>query len=99
MYKSNASYVSFRAGVYYCKRRVPFNVRQHYASYKLSFSVNTKSNAVANKATQSVTRRLADYWLGLRLQDVDIPAAHLVKPNHADDYSSLIFIACLGYKI
>ena len=91
--------MSFRAGVYYSKRRVPYNVRQHYTSYKLSFSVNTKSNAGAYKAAQSVTRRLEDYWLGLRPQDVDIPATHLLKPNHADDDSSLIYIACRGYKI
>ena len=32
MYKSDASYVSCRAGVYYYTRRVPYDVRQHYAS-------------------------------------------------------------------
>jgi hypothetical protein len=28
-----------------------------------------------------VTQRLEDYWLGLRLQDMDIPAIHLVRAD------------------
>ena len=70
MYKSGASYVSCRAGIYYYTRRVPYDVRQHYASARLSFSLRTKSNADALRATQSVTQRLEDYWLGLRLQEM-----------------------------
>ena len=63
MYKSDASYVSCRAGVYYYTRRVPFDVRQHYTSNRLSFNLRTKSNAGALRGAQSVTQRLEDYWL------------------------------------
>ena len=87
MYKSNASYVYCRAGVYYYTRRVPCDVRQNYASKRLSFSLRTKSNVSALRAAQSVTQRLEDYWLGLRLQNMEIPAIHLVKANHSDDIS------------
>ena len=79
MYKSDASYVSCRAGIYYYTRRVPYDVRQHYASNRLAFSLRTKSNAGALRAAQSVTQRLEDYWLGLRLQNMDIPAIHWLK--------------------
>ena len=82
MYKSIASYVSCRAGVYYYTWRIPYNVRQHYASKRLSFSLRTKSNAGALRAVRSVTKRLEDYWLGFRLQNMEIPAIHLVKANH-----------------
>ena len=47
MYKSDASYVSCRAGVYYYTRRVLYDMRQHYASKRLSFSLKTKSYAGA----------------------------------------------------
>ena len=97
MYKSDASYVSCRAGVYYYTRRVPHDVRQHYASNRLSFSLRTKSNAGALRAAQSVTQRLEDYWLGLRLQDMDIPAIHLVKAGHVDDSSPLMSEAVENY--
>ena len=62
MYKSIASYVYCRAGIYYYTRRVPYDVRQHYASNRLSFSLRTKSNAGALRAARSVTQRLEDYW-------------------------------------
>ena len=97
MYKSDASYVSCRAGVYYYTRRIPYDVRQHYTSERLSFSLRTKSNFGALRAAQSVTQRLEDYWLGLRLQDMDIPAIHLVKTNHSDDSSPLMKEAVENY--
>ena len=71
--------MSCRAGVHYYTRRVPYDVRQQYASYRLSLSLRTKSNAGALRAAQSVTQRLEDYWLGLRLQNMDIPAIHEVR--------------------
>ena len=92
MYKSGASYVSCRAGVYYYIRCVPYDARQHYASKRLSFSLKTKSYAGALRAAQSVTQRLEDYWLGLRLQDMDIPAIHLVRTNHEDNSSPLMLL-------
>ena len=61
MYNSNAHYVSCRACVYYYTRRVPIDVRQYYASPRLSFSLRTKSYAGAVRAAQSVTQRLEDF--------------------------------------
>ena len=72
-------------------------MRQHYASKRLSFSLRTKSNVGALRAAQSVTQRLEDYWLGLRLQDMDIPAIHLVKASHVDDSSPLMLEAVENY--
>ena len=82
MYKSDASYVSCRAGVYYYTRRVPYDVRQHYASHRLSFSLRTKSNAGALRAAQTVTQRLEDYWLGL-------PSSGYGHSSHPLDKSAL----------
>ena len=98
MYRSDDSYVSCRAGVYYYIRRIPYDVRQHYASKRLSFNLKTKSYAGALRAAQSVTQRLEDFWLGLRLQDMDIPAIHLVKANHVEDSSPLMLDAVGGWS-
>ena len=97
--RSNASYVSCQAGVYYYIRRIPYDVRQHYASKRLSFSLKTKSYAGALRAAQSVTQRLEDYWLGLRLQNMEIPAIHLVKANDSDDISPLMLDAVENYLL
>ncbi len=93
MYNSNVRYVSNRDGVYYYTRRVPYDVRQHYASHRLSFSLKTKSYANAVRAAQSVTQRLEDYWLGLRLQQMDIPAIHLVKTDDVTHISPVMMDA------
>ena len=97
MYKSGASYVSCRAGVYYYTRRVPYDVRQHYAFSRISFSLRTKSHQSAIRAARSVTQRLEDYWLGLRLQQMDIPAIHLVKTDDVENTSPLMMDAVEMY--
>ena len=89
--------MSCRAGVYYYTRRVPIDVRQYYASPRLSFSLRTKSYAGAVRAAQSVTQRLEDYWLGLRLQDMDIPAIHLVRGDGVAHYAPVMLDAVENY--
>ena len=87
----NVSYIRCRDGIYYFVRRVPDDVKSYYSSDRISMSLRTKSNGVAIRATKSICQRLDDYWLGLRLQKMDIPAIHLVSSNEdLDDSSPLI---------
>ena len=85
MYTNVSQYVSNRVGVFYYIRRIPYDVRQHYASSRISFSLRTKSVRTAARAASSVRQRLEDYWLSLRLQQMDIPAIHLVKADDLED--------------
>ena len=84
----NVPYIRCRDGIYYFVRRVPDDVKSYYLSDRISMSLRTKSNGVAIRATKSICQRLDDYWLGLRLQKMDIPAINLVKPNEDTDDSS-----------
>ena len=93
MYTNASQYVSNRDGVFYYVRRVPNDVRQHYASSRISFSLRTKSLRYAILSANSVTQRLEDYWLGLRLKQMDIPAIHLVKADDVEDNSPLLLDA------
>ena len=97
MYTNASQYVSNRDGVFYYIRRVPHDVRQHYASSRISFSLRTKSLRSAARTASSVTQRLEDYWLGLRLQQMDIPAIHLVKTDDAEGNSPLLLDAVEMY--
>ena len=72
-------------------------MRQHYTSNRLSFSLSTKSNASALRAAQSFTQHLKDYWLDLRLKNMDIPAIHLVKTNHVDNSPLVMLDAVENY--
>ena len=71
--KCEASHVLYRDGVYYYVRRVPYDLTSHYDVKRLCFSLKTKSAAAAIRASKSIKQRLEDYWLGLRLQNMDIP--------------------------
>jgi integrase len=91
MYKvrniSAPNHVMNRAGIYYYIRRIPTDLRQHYSVKRLCFSLRTKSRVHAMRAASSVQHRLDDYWLGLRLQNMDIPAIHVVKTDDVKDIS------------
>ena len=97
MYTNASQYVSNRDGTFYYVRRVPNDVRQHYSSSRISFSLRTKSLRIAARSASSVTQRLEDYWLGLRLQQIDIPAIHLVKSDDVEDNSPLLLDAVEMY--
>ena len=87
MHKS-VPYIRCRGGIYYFVRRVPDDVKSYYSSDRISMSLRTKSNGVAIRASKSICQRLDDYWLGLRLQKIDIPAIHLVSSNEELDDDS-----------
>mgnify|MGYP002016644008 CR=1 FL=1 len=78
------SYIQQRNGRLYFVRRVPDDIRSHYTSPKVRRSLRTKSITVAARSAKSINQRLEDYWLGLRLQQIDIPAIYLVRTPQSD---------------
>ena len=78
---NQSSYIRVRFGVYHFVRRVPSDVRQHYRSDRVSISLRTKSAKTATRSAKSISQRLDYYWHGLRLQQMDVPALHLVIGN------------------
>ena len=77
-----------RNETYYFLKRVPYDLKDYYSVKRLCFSLKTKSYSSALRMTKSVLQRLEDYWLGIRLQKMDIPAINLFKPNENVDDSS-----------
>ena len=89
--KCVTNHVLLRNETYYFLKRVPYDLKDYYSVKRLCFSLKTKSYSSALRITKSVLQRLEDYWLGIRLQKMDIPAIHLVKSNdNIDDSSPLI---------
>jgi integrase len=88
-------HVMNRDGVYYYVRHIPQDLAQHYCVNRLCFSLRTKSLQSANRAAKSVSQRLEDYWLGLRLQRMEIPAMHVLRQdNEVPDDSPILSDAC-----
>ena len=67
-----------KGGVYYFSKAVPQDLADFYARPRIVRSLRTKSLSHAKAASRSLSARLEDYWLGLRLQRADVPAAHLL---------------------
>ena len=89
--KCVANHMLLRNDTYYFLKRVPYDLKDYYSVKRLCFSLKTKSYSSALRMTKSVLQRLEDYWLGIRLQKMDIPAIHLVKANdNVYDSSPLI---------
>ena len=79
--KSSDKYLYNREGVYQFIRRIPVDLSDHYGSSRIQISLKTKNISVACRSARSITQRLDDYWLGLRLQKMDIPAINLVRTS------------------
>ena len=96
--KCEANHVLYSDGIYYYIRRVPHDLTSHYDVKRLCFSLKTKSASAAIRASKSINQRLEDYWLGLRLQNMDIPAIQVVKSIDAVANDSLLMTeACELY--
>ena len=74
-------HVMIRHGVYYCVRHIPCDLASIYSVTRLCFSLKTKLLKAAIRTSKPVTQRLEDYWLGLRLQNMDIPAIQVVRSS------------------
>ena len=75
MHTNTSQYVSNKDGVFYYFRRAPNDVRQHYASSRISFSLRTKSQKTAARAGNSVTQRLVHISLYINAGRHDPPPA------------------------
>ncbi|MBC8149665.1 MAG: tyrosine-type recombinase/integrase [Bacteroidetes bacterium] len=72
------SYTYLKGGVYYFSKAIPQDLADYYTRPRIIKSLRTKSAHRAKIASRSLTAKLEDYWLGLRLQRVEVPAAHLL---------------------
>ena len=77
VYNNSGKYLTQSNGIYYFIRRVPTDLSDQYRSNKIKISLRTRNPSKANRCARSITQRLDDYWLGLRLQKLDIPAMNL----------------------
>ena len=74
----NVPYTYRKDGIYYLQRYVPEDVRPHYKTNRISFSLRTKSARDAMALARSASAKLEAYWHSLRLAYGEVPAQHLV---------------------
>lgn len=71
---------SFRKdGIFYFRRRVPSDLKRHYTTHTISYSLRTESASIAASRASRAAQRLDEYWYHLRIQDQDLPGKHLLR--------------------
>ena len=76
---------------FYYVRHIPSDLTHHYSVQRLCFSLKTKSDSTAFRFSKSITQRLDDYWFGMRLKNMNVPAGDKIKLDDAinDRYSKI----------
>ena len=71
-------YIYLKDNNFYFSRSVPVDLRCFYTKPRIVQSLKTNSLLRAKTASKVFASKLDDYWLGLRLKSIEVPAAHLL---------------------
>jgi hypothetical protein len=77
--KKHPKYPFTKDKVYYFSKAIPHDLQHHYSKPRIVLSLKTKSSQRASTASRMMLSKLEDYWLGLRLKSIEVPAAHLLR--------------------
>ena len=75
--KSN-SYTFQKSGIWYFSRRVPADLRRHYRTGRIAYSLRTKLLKDARVRAMSDAAKLDRHWHILRISSDDLPGKHLL---------------------
>ncbi|MDF3383536.1 MULTISPECIES: DUF6538 domain-containing protein [Sulfitobacter] len=73
------SYTFVKDGVYYFSRRIPKELKSHYLSPRIAYSLRTRSAKVAEARARRAADQLDEYWYHLRSQEVALPGKHMLR--------------------
>ena len=76
--KSN-SYTFQKSGIWYFSRRVPADLRRHYRTGRIAYSLRTKSIRDARVRAMNDAAKLDRHWHILRISSDDLPGKHLLN--------------------
>ena len=70
----NPQFTYRKDGVFYFSRRIPKDIRHKYEHDRFVMCLRTKSRVVADKSSRAIAARLDEYWMSLRIADLNIPS-------------------------
>ena len=78
MVDKSLHYLMCKGGVYYFTRHVPNDLQRHYEKPRIVICLKTRSKNAALRASKSLARKLDDFWLKIRISELEVPASHLL---------------------
>jgi hypothetical protein len=82
MVGQNPPHAYRKDSVFYYGRRIPKDLLSRYEESRIVMSLRTKSSKAAGRSAAAITSRLDDYWMSLRIADLQIP---LITSGTNDD--------------
>ena len=79
VYQRVAQYLWLKGSIYYFNRRVPKDIQGYYKSSRIVICLKTTRQDTAARSAKCIAQRLEDYWMSLRLANIDVPALHLLR--------------------
>lgn len=75
----SAAFTYVKDGVFYFSRRIPNDLKKHYSSPRIAYSLRTRAARVAEARARRAADQLDEYWYHLRAQDADLPGKHMLR--------------------
>jgi hypothetical protein len=75
MVDKNAHYLMCKVGMYYFTRHVLNDLSEQYNTPRIVICLKTRNKNSALKASKSMAGKLDDFWLHLRVANMNVPAA------------------------
>lgn len=72
-------YTFTKDGVFYFTRRIPKELKQHYTSPRIAYSLRTKSPKIAETRARRAADQLDEYWYHLRQRNTQLPGKHMLR--------------------
>jgi len=73
-----------KEGIFYFSRRVPNELKSHYTSPRIAFSLGTRAPKIAEARARKAADRLDAYWYHLKCQDVQLPGKQCLSGIRAE---------------
>lgn len=83
-------YTYIKNNTYYFSKAIPRDLRHHYRKPRIILSLKTRSYSRAETASRMLLSKLEDYWLGLRIKNIEVPASHLLRSQASTNLNSTL---------
>jgi integrase len=88
MVGQNPPHTYRKDGIFYYCRRIPKDLLSRYDETRIVMSLRTKSSKAAGRSAAAITSRLDEYWMSLRIADLQIPSI-IFGTNHHDRHAAI----------
>ena len=77
--------IKCKGRVYYFTRHLPNDLQRHYEKPRIVICLKTCSKNAALNAGKSLASKLNDFWMKIRISELELPASHLLIKGQPEE--------------